>query len=490
MTQRSKQVLAAIAGTALGISLILTGGVLGAAEPTAKEKESESSRIPLEDVQRFSMAVSQIKNYYVKDVKDEELFANAIRGMLENLDPHSDYLDEKDFKDLQTSTKGEFGGLGIEVTMENGIIKVITAIDDTPASKAGVQSGDYIVRLDNTAVKGMTLRDAVAKMRGKIGAPIKLTIIRKGATKPLILTLKRENIKIKSVKARLLDNRFAYVRISTFQASTSKEFTDAIKELKEKANNKLDGMILDLRNNPGGLLDAAIEVSDALMDSKTSSGKERVIVYTKGRISGSDFVAKVSGRDLMNNVPIVVLINGGSASASEIVAGALKDNKRAILVGNKSFGKGSVQTILPLDSKRAIKLTTALYYTPSGVSIQATGISPDINVDNVRVPENKDAETSSVGDLTEADLTGHLENGKDKVKNDKDEEAAPEKQNESATQATPKIDTSSGKDKSFESDLIHTDYQLYSAINVLKGMVLTKRESSMGNSVVKKAELP
>lgn len=481
MAQRRHKFLALIAGTTMGLSLALSSGVINATESTEKEKDKESSHIPLEDVQRFSMAVSQIKNYYVKEVKDEDLFANAIRGMLENLDPHSDYLDEKDFKDLQTSTRGEFGGLGIEVTMENGLIKVVSAIDDTPASKAGIQSGDYIVRLDSTAVKGLTLRDAVSKMRGKIGTPIKLTIVRKGMEKPLILTLKRENIQIKSVKARLIDHRFAYLRISTFQALTSKEFTKAIKEMKEQSHNQLEGMILDLRNNPGGLLDAAIEISDALLESK--KGKEPVIVYTKGRIAGSEFIAKGTGSDLMNNAPLVVMINGGSASASEIVAGALKDNKRAILVGTKSFGKGSVQTILPLDNKRAIKLTTALYYTPSGISIQATGISPDIVVENVRVPESKEPDNTNVGDLTEADLAGHIEHAKPI---DEKKDAKP-KSDESVNVESLKVNPNAPAETDYEAKLIHTDYQLYSAINVLKGMVLSKKEKS--SNVVQNAKL-
>ena len=488
MTQRRDKFLAIVAGTAIGISLVFGSGVLSATEN--KETEKDSTHIPLEDVQRFSMAVSQIKNYYVKEVKDEDLFANAIRGMLENLDPHSDYLDEKDFKDLKTSTSGEFGGLGIEVTMESGLIKVITPIDDTPASKAGILSGDYIVRLDQTPVKGMTLRDAVAKMRGKVGSPIKLTIIRKGAEKPIVLTLKRENIQIKSVKARLIDNRFAYLRISTFQALTSKEFETALKALRKEANNKVDGMILDLRNNPGGLLDSAIEISDALLDAKP--GHEPVIVYTKGRIAGSEFVAKATPGDKMNNAPLVVLINGGSASASEIVAGALKDNKRAILVGTKSFGKGSVQTILPLDNKRAIKLTTALYYTPSGISIQATGIQPDIIVDNVRIPEAKEADNSNVGDLTEADLAGHIENASqdkneksDKPKIDIDVKVEMPKDE---SKAEPKVDPKNMTNAEFDAKLVHTDYQLYSAVNVLKGMVLSKKEKA--SSVVQSAKLP
>lgn len=417
----------------------------------ADERDKDTSRrIPLEDVQRFSTAVSQIKNYYVKDIDDKELFANAIRGMLEGLDPHSTYLDASDFKDLQTSTKGEFGGLGIEVTMENGLIKVITPIDDTPAAKAGIQPGDLIVRLDTTPVKGLTLRDAVGKMRGKQGSKIKLTVLRKGSAKPLVIELVRAVIQIKSVKSRLLDNNYGYVRVSHFQALTSKHLRSQINKLKAEAGGKLKGLILDLRNNPGGLLDAAIETSDAFIHNDQKD-KEELIVYTKGRIPGARFTAKASPGDIIDNAPLVVLINGGSASGSEIVAGALKDNHRAILLGTKSFGKGSVQTILPLDNKRGIKLTTALYYTPSGESIQAKGIKPDIVINNYKIPKKDD---KAVNLLTEADLSGHIENEKDVENNKKNL-------------------------NDFEKKLMHTDYQLYAALNILKGMAISKNHAGI-----------
>ncbi len=414
--------------------------------------ETPTKRIPLEDVQRFSTAINQIKNYYVKPVKNRKLFDNAIQGMLTGLDPHSAYLDEDAFKELQTSTRGEFGGLGIEVTMEKGVIKVIAPIDDTPAAKAGVQSGDYIIKLNNTPVSGLSLKDAVKLMRGKQGTPITIVILRKGVDKPIKKTIIRESIKIKSVKSNLIDNTYGYVRLSHFQSHTASNMVKAISGLKEKAGGKIKGLILDLRNNPGGLLDSAIETSDAFINNDTK-GKDELIVYTEGRLPNSKFTAKASPGDILNNAPIVVLINGGSASGSEIVAGALKDNRRAILMGTKSFGKGSVQTVLPLDGKTGIKLTTALYYTPAGVSIQAKGITPDIVIENIKIPAPKNqGEKVNIG-LSEADLSGHLANGNQKkVKAEKTQQAKLEGM------------TSKG--------LIHKDYQLHEALTVLRGMTL------------------
>lgn len=415
----------------------------------ATESNNASRQLPLRDVQNFTTAISQIKNYYVKPVDDKALFEDAIRGMLVGLDPHSTYLDEEDFKELRASTKGEFSGLGIEVTMENGLIKVITPIDDTPAAKAGIKSGDYIVRIDKHPVKGMTLRDAVTKMRGKSGSEITLTILRKGAEKPLTFTLKRETIQIKSVKKQLLENKYGYVRISHFQATTAKDMEKAIKTLKKDAGGKLQGLILDLRNNPGGLLDSAIDVSDAFIHND-KKGKEELIVYTKGRLPGSQFTARANPGDILNGAPIVVIINEGSASGSEIVAGALKDHKRAILIGTRTFGKGSVQTVLPLDTNRGIKLTTALYYTPAGVSIQAKGVEPDILVKNIVIPEGKDNEV--LASLKEADLAKHLGNGDDKAKQDK-------------------LSVTDHK-------LLHKDYQLFEALNLLKGMTILTAKGS------------
>ncbi|MFI4918203.1 MAG: S41 family peptidase [Legionellales bacterium] len=419
-----------------------------AAEATSSDNSS-NKRIPLEDVQRFSNAIGEIKKYYVKPTDDKELFDNAIRGMLAGLDPHSSYLDEEEFKELQTSTSGEFGGLGIEVTMEDEVIKVITPLVDTPAYKAGIKSGDYIIKLGNESVQGLSLKDAVNLMRGKAGSTIKLTVLRKGASKPLTFDLVREVIMIKSVKSKLLSDGYGYIRLTQFQALTGKDMLQAIDQLKQQSSNgKLKGLVLDLRNNPGGLLDSAIQVSDAFL-SNDKSGKQEMIVYTEGRLPGSKFTAYAQNNDVLHHAPMVVLINSGSASASEIVAGALKDNKRAIILGTKSFGKGSVQTVLPLDDKTGIKLTTALYYTPSGVSIQAKGIIPDIVVEEVDVPKG----TNKKDDMgySEADLSGHL------INKNKQEKAAAKN---AAVQS---------------SDLIHDDYQLYTALTVLEGMSLANR---------------
>ena len=404
----------------------------------------------MEDVQRFSNAINQIKKYYVKPIDDKELFDNAIKGMLSGLDPHSSFLDENSFNELQASTSGEFGGLGLEVTMEDGIVKVVTPLVDTPAFKAGMKSGDYIIKIGSKSVQGLSLIDAVNMMRGKEGSTIDLTVLRKGESKPLTFSLVREKILIKSVKSNLLDDNYGYVRLTQFQATTAQDMQNAIKQLKQQSKGQLKGLILDLRNNPGGLLDSAIQVSDAFLDNNKNNNKEELIVYTQGRLPGSHFTAVVNPGDILNNAPMVVLINNGSASASEIVAGALKDNKRAIIVGTKSFGKGSVQTVLPLDDKTAIKLTTALYYTPSGVSIQAKGITPDIVIEEVQV--GKVDETADAIGFSEADLSGHI-------------------QNESDKQQENKIATSSKNEQA----LLHQDYQLYAALTVLKGLAVAKR---------------
>ncbi|MCH9689082.1 MAG: S41 family peptidase [Gammaproteobacteria bacterium] len=420
------------------------------------EKKADPVGIPMEDVQRFSNAIAQIKQYYVKPITDKKLFDNAIRGMLAGLDPHSNYLNEEEFSDLQTITSGEFGGLGIEVTMEDGLIKVITPLIDAPAIKAGVKSGDYIVKVDSYAVQGIDLRQAVDLMRGKVGEPVTLTVLRKGEKAPMIFKLVRENIQIKSVANKLLDNKYGYIRLAQFQALTSKDMLNSIDELKRESNGELKGLILDLRNNPGGLLDSAIQVADAFID-KPAGGKEELIVYTEGRLPGSRFTAVANPGDVLKNAPMVVLINNGSASASEIVAGALKDHKRAVIIGKRSFGKGSVQTVLPLDNKSGIKLTTALYYTPSGVSIQAQGIKPDIIIDEISVPKKKQA--NPLANFSEADLHGHLKNGK-KGKNSDDAKTIAIKSHDKQS----KID---------EKTLLYEDYQLYSALTILKSLALS-----------------
>lgn len=435
----------------MSFGLSVSSPIFALDEPdVAAEQQEEGKQIPLDDVKRFSNAISIIKKYYVKDVDDKVLFDNAIRGMLSGLDPHSAYLDSDEYKELQTSTSGEFGGLGIEVTMDDGVIKVITPLVDTPAYKAGLKSGDYIVKIGKSVVQGMKLKDAVDLMRGPVGTPVTLTVLRKGQNKLLHFTMNRDKIIVKSVKSRLLDHDYGYIRLTQFQALTGQDMITAINALKKESGGHLKGLILDLRNNPGGLLDSAVQISDAFLSP--TKNKDELIVYTEGRFPGSEFKAVANPGDILNSAPMVVLINNGSASASEIVAGALKDNKRAIIVGTKSFGKGSVQTVLPVDDNHAIKLTTALYYTPAGVSIQAKGITPDIVIEEMQIPNNKSQ--SDFADFTEASLSGHLANGSDgKVK------------------SKPLLTAPNGSDAA----LLHEDYQLYAALTILRGIAVARQ---------------
>ena len=416
-------------------------------KPSEKDAaDGEKGRLPLDELRAFTEVMQRIKTAYVEEVDDKTLLDNAIQGMLNGLDPHSAYLKPDDFKELEESTTGEFGGLGIEVGMEDGFIKVISPIDDTPASKAGIQSGDLIIKLDGVTVKGSTLMQSVEKMRGKAGTPIKLTIVREGQTKPLELTLNRAVIKVQSVRAKTLEEGYGYIRISQFQSDTGRELVDDLNVLKkDQKEGKLKGLVLDLRNNPGGVLQAAVGVVDAFI-------KKGLIVYTEGRIPNSELRFNATSEDPSEGVPLVVLINGGSASASEIVAGALQDHKRAVLLGTESFGKGSVQTVLPLsvDSAKGLKLTTALYYTPNGRSIQAEGIKPDIVL-----PRAKVTPVDAPAQYKEADLQGHLGNGNKAAEN-------------------------KGKDKkaSEQGNLLEDDYQLSQALNVLKGMHISALSES------------
>ncbi len=433
----SRQISLVFLGLCLGLVLAATHGVW------AERKPSQQGALPLDDIRSFTEVFGKIKENYVEEVSDKTLLDNAIRGMLTGLDPHSTYLNEEDFKDLRVGTTGEFGGLGIVVGLEeNGFVKVVSPIDDTPAFRAGVKAGDIIIKLDDKNVKGMGLDAAVKTMRGKPGTSIVLTIMREGADKPLTFTLVRDKIHVNSVKQRTLAPGYGYVRISQFQERTGAELKSAIKALKKETGDKqLDGLVLDLRNNPGGLLDAAIEVSDTFI----SKG---VIVSVKGRGIGEDLKHSATNKDLTDGTPLVVLVNGGSASASEIVAGALQDHKRGIIMGQRTFGKGSVQTVIPLGNNTAIKLTTARYYTPSGRSIQATGIEPDIKVENLKVSAVAD---NGFGSVKEADLAGHLAN----PNGDK----------------TPKADDKGGKTGQ-KADLAKEDYVLSEALNLLKGLHL------------------
>jgi carboxyl-terminal processing protease len=407
MTGKFKQFGLIGLGVALGAALTLNYSAVAEREPEA---------LPIEDLRAFAEIFGKIKSDYVEPVEDKKLITEAINGMLSGLDPHSAYLDPEAFKEMQVGTQGEFGGLGIEVGMEDGFVKVISPIEDTPAYNAGLKSGDLIIKLDDTPVKGMTLNDAVKRMRGKPGTDIVLTIIRKGETKPVIATITRAVIKIKSVKHKLVEPGYGYVRVTQFQEHTGENLIAALKDLETNNKSALKGLVLDLRNDPGGLLNTAVGVAGAFLKPG------ELVVYTEGRTedakmkltnSRDNYLRHGDGDYLkglpawIKDVPMVVLVNGGSASASEIVAGALQDHKRALVMGTQSFGKGSVQTILPLANGTAIKLTTARYFTPSGRSIQAKGITPDIVVEEATVNQGGAAKM----DIREADLERHLSNG-------------------------------------------------------------------------------
>ncbi len=413
---------------------VLNSSVMAAPSAPTAETPSSTQTLPLNDLRTFAEVLERIKTAYVEPIDDKTLFENAIKGMLSNLDPHSSYLEPDAFRDLQESTSGEFGGLGIEVGLEDGILQVIAPIDDSPASAAGLEAQDLIIKIDDQPTKGLSLMESVEKMRGKPGTSIRLTIVREGR-KPFDVTLKRAVIKNRSVKSQLLESDYGFLRISQFQVNTGDEVEKALARLKkENKGQPLKGLILDLRNNPGGVLQAAVEVTDHFL----SSG---LIVYTKGRLANAELRFSANAKNASEGVPLVVLINGGSASASEIVAGALQDHKRGIVMGTDSFGKGSVQTVLPLNNDRALKLTTALYYTPKGRSIQAQGIVPDILVERAKLSQ----EDSTMG-IKEADLVGHLGNGN----------GGPDKR--------------SNADKDKKPRLQDEDYQINQAVNLLKGI--------------------
>lgn len=439
------------------IGLLTLQGVQAqdAADAQKPQNEPVSQSVPLDDLQRFTSIVEQIRKYYVKPVNDQELFENAIRGMLSGLDPHSSYLDPSEYTDLRASTSGKFGGLGIEVTLEDGYVRIISPIDDTPADRGGIKPGDLIVRIDDTPVKGMTLKKAVELMRGDKGEAIVLTILRKGADQPMKIKLVRDLIQVKSIRSKILDKHYGYVRISQFQSQTGEDLVKAIKKLKQEVR-QLKGVIIDLRNNPGGILESSVKVADAFLD-KNKLDQNSLIVYTQGRLPGSEIKEFAHAGDLLQGAPIVILVNGGSASASEIVAGALQDHKRGLVVGMQTFGKGSVQTVLPLKDNHGLKLTTALYYTPNGRSIQATGIIPDIEIPDIKVPDIKKDENDNWVNIRESDLEGHLGNGHK------------EPQAEQASADEP---------NSIPTPLINQDYQLNEALNLLKGLVFIEANNS------------
>ena len=447
-------------------------GVLISLNFQAIADRATRTSLPIEELRAFTEVFGAIKTNYVEPVEDKKLITEAINGMLTGLDPHSAYLDQEAFRELQVGTQGEFGGLGIEVGMEDGFVKVVAPIDDTPAARAGIKSGDLIVKLDETSVKGMTLNDAVKRMRGKPNTQITLTIVRKGEPKPLVVTLTRSVIKIQSVRSRLLEPGYAYFRVSQFQEHTGETLARSIEKHFKENQGVMKGIVLDLRNDPGGLLNGAVAVSAAFLpagslvvytDGRTEDSKMRLNAspehYLRGRLK-EDFNRRLPAE--IKTVPMVVLVNAGSASASEIVAGALQDHKRAVIMGQPTFGKGSVQTILPLGNNTAIKLTTARYFTPNGRSIQAKGIMPDIPLD-----ESSGSDRAALK-LRESDLTKHLT---DNNKN-KDEEKA------KATEAAKQFNfTPAPRPKDIDEKLLKPepgeivskhDYELNQAVAFLK----------------------
>lgn len=451
-------------------------GVLISLNLSALAEKVLSPQLPIDDLRVFAEVFGKVKSDYVEPVEDKKLINEALTGMLAGLDPHSTFMDADAYKDLQAGTQGEFGGLGIEVAMEDGLVKVVTPIEDSPAYKAGLKTGDLIMKLDDTQVRGLTLNDAVKKMRGVPDTKITLTVLRKNEPNPLTFTLTRAIIKSQSVKNKYIEKDYGYVRITQFQERTGEDLAKALKSLQAQNKGPFKGLVLDLRNNPGGLLDAAVGVSAAFLP------KDKLVVYTEGRVADSKMkltanpqdYARRGKSDYLKDVPadykktpIVVLVNAGSASASEIVAGALQDHKRATIMGIPSFGKGSVQTILPMNNGSAIKLTTARYFTPNGRSIQAKGIVPDINVDDGSDQSNS---------LHEADLGKHLSNptdanaGKKPIEETKDAAKEAAKAAAAAKANEKKFAEQKGPIEPATAD----DVQFVQAMNLLKGLPVQK----------------
>jgi carboxyl-terminal processing protease len=458
MRSKVKQIGLVMAGVLAGVLLSLNFSAIAQREPAKLP-------LPVDELRSFAEVFGAIKSGYVEDVADKKLINEAINGMLSGLDPHSAYLDQEAFRELQVGTQGEFGGLGIEVGMEDGYVKVVSPIEDTPAFRAGLKTGDLIIKLDDTPVKGMTLNDAVKRMRGKPRTNIRLTIARKGETKPFEVTLMRDVIRVQSVKSKLIEPGYGWVRVSQFQEHTGENLVKHITALYK--DGPLKGLVLDLRNDPGGLLNGAVGISAAFLpakalvvstDGRTEDAKRKFIAtpedYLRGR--GEDYLRGLPAG--VKSVPMVVLVNGGSASASEIVAGALQDHKRATIIGTQTFGKGSVQTILPLGNNTAIKLTTARYYTPSGRSIQAKGIEPDVQVDDPTQPVNR---------LREADLNKHLSNDRAQAERDKSGKDAAAAKTDSAKRS----EEEQLKPLEFATE---GDFQFQQAMNFLKGRPVQK----------------
>lgn len=398
--------------------------------------EHKTMRIPRDKIQRLADVVATLHYYYIKPIKNDKLFDDAIRGMLSRLDPHSSFLDEKDLVNLRSATTGKFTGIGVTIAPYKGLLRVISPIDDTPAQKAGIKAGDIIFKVNDTFLENVPINKAIEKIRGKKGTKVVLYVLRKDTPKPVKLTVTRDTIDVPSVKEKLYDHYYGYIRITYFHKPTKAALINAYDKLQKQSQNKLRGLVIDLRNNPGGLLQSSIDVTDLFLP------KNKLVVYTKGRDEESRKNYKTTKNAYIADMPIIILINQGSASASEIVAGALQDHHKAIVLGTRSFGKGSVQTVIPIDKKSALKLTTSLYYTPKGREIQAKGIEPDVIVANLSIPKNK-AEALLFDPIREADFSNHIKNGSNKLKINK-------------LPTDPK--------------LMHKDFQLYEALNLLKGL--------------------
>jgi carboxyl-terminal processing protease len=446
---------------------VLAGLLLSLNFSAVAEREAARFPLPVDELRTFAEVFGAIKANYVETVEDKKLITDAVSGMVTGLDPHSAYLDQDAYRELRISTKGEFGGLGIEVGMEEGFVKVVSPIEDTPAFRAGLKPGDFIIKIDDTSVKGMSLNEAVKRMRGKPKTNIRLTIMRKGETKPFEVTLTRDIIRVQSVKSKLIEPGYGWIRVAQFQEHTGEDLVKALKALYKQ--EPLKGLILDLRNDPGGILDGAVGISSAFL------APDALVVYTDGRLEDAkrkfyavpeNYLRGVTNDYLktlpqgVKTVPMVVLVNGGSASASEIVAGALQDHKRAKVLGTQTFGKGSVQTILPLGNDTAIKLTTARYYTPNGRSIQAKGITPDFVVE--------EPSSSTAGRLREADLEKHLIN-------EQDQDAQSDKNQKTSSKPSTEPEDKPAAPLEFASD---KDFQFQQALKVLKGMPIATAQSA------------
>jgi carboxyl-terminal processing protease len=428
---------------AVVLSIALTGFVQ-AHEPTKPINKKQ--------IQRLGVVFEAVRQLYVDEKSDKEIVEHAMEGMLSDLDPHSAYLSGDELRDLNDMTEGGFVGIGIEITLKHGLLQVVTPLDDSPAKKAGIEPGDLIMRVDGKAVRGMKINQVVKSIRGKPGTRVTLAIMRKGVDHPLTVTVPREKIEIDSVRSKVIDQHYGYIRIASFQSNTGDQVLDAIDQLQKKANNHLEGIILDLRNNPGGVMQAAVAVADAFLDVN-KVGYDHKVVYTKGRVDEMKYTGYVATSDKTNGMPIVAIINNGSASAAEIVAGALQDHHRALIVGERSFGKGSVQTVYPLGNGDAIKLTTARYYTPSGRAIQAQGVTPDVQIKAWKIPEN--AKPAESFEIREEGLQSHL--AKERQPVDEDDVALMQ-------------DIKDQEANEAKKDLIYRDYQLHEAVTLLKAL--------------------